>query len=234
MLFLVPCDAAGAADPLCVAERRPTEGRRTARFRRRAAVPDGIALGSAPGLGRRSHHRGDDGSTGLDRYRAQGGTEARVGEILGAGPDLAQVEKGWLASAEHRDLALARGWTHAGWGSAASGSSLVTVMMFTEKKAADLEIMLALAGLKVSGRFISRDAVGCVLFNGLEPVFPGWWDPTSRGFRFDVPGTASHGYLRLGYLDAAGRFTLTNAFTWPPGTGSPGAEDRFSSPAPSP
>ena len=85
-------------------------------------------------------HRGDDGSTGLDRYRAQGGTEVRVGEILGAGPDLVHVEKGWMASAEHRELALSPGWTHAGWGSAVSGASLVTVMMFTEKMVQDLLI----------------------------------------------------------------------------------------------
>jgi hypothetical protein len=179
-------------------------------------------------------HRGDDGSTGLDRYRAQGGTEARVGEILGAGPDLVHVEKGWMASAEHRQLVQSRGWTHAGWGSAVSGSSLVTVMMFTEKRVADLEIIHDLTDLSVSGRFVPRDAAGCVLYNGLEQVPPAWWDPATRSFRFDVSDTALAGYLRLGFTDAAGRFTLTNAFTWPPGTGSPGAEDRFSSPAPSP
>jgi len=179
-------------------------------------------------------HRGDDGSTGLDRYRAQGGTEARVGEILGAGPDLVHVEKGWMASAEHRQLALSPGWTHVGWGSAASGSSQVTVMMFAEKRVADLEIMHDLTDLRVSGRFVPRDATGCVLYNGLEQVSPGSWDPAARRFRFDVSDATLEGYLRLGYLDTAGRFTLTNAFTWPPGTVSPGAEDHFSSPAPSP
>jgi hypothetical protein len=179
-------------------------------------------------------HRGDDGSTGLDRYRAQGGTEVHVGEILGAGPDLIHVQKGWMASAEHRQLALQPGWTHAGWGSAASGSSLVTVMMFTEKRVADLEILHDLTDLRVSGRFVPRDAAGCVLYNGLEPVTPVSWDAESRLFRFDVSDAVLEGYLRLGYLDAAGRFTLTNAFTWPPGTGSPGAGDRFAPPAPSP
>ena len=178
-------------------------------------------------------HRGDDGSSGLDRYRAQGGTETRVGEILGAGPDFAHVEKGWMGSAEHRQLALSRDWTHAGWGSAGS-APVVTVMMFTQKRVADLEIMHDLTDLRVSGRFMPPDAAGGMLYNGLEQISPGWWDPATRRFRFDVPGTALAGYLRLGYLDADGRFTLTNAFTWPPGTGSPGAEDHFSSPAPSP
>jgi hypothetical protein len=144
------------------------------------------------------------------------------------------VEKGWMASAEHRQLALQPGWTHAGWGSAASGSSLVTVMIFTEKRVAGLEIMHDLTDLRVSGRFVPRDATGCVLYNGLEQVPPAWWDPASRSFRFDVSGAVLEGYLRLGYLDAAGRFTLTNAFTWPPGTGSPGAPGRSSGPDPSP
>jgi hypothetical protein len=179
-------------------------------------------------------HRGDDGSTGLDRYRAQGGTEVHVGEILGAGPDLIHVQKGWMASAEHRQLALQPGWTHAGWGSAESGSSLVTVMMFTEKRVEDLEILHDLTDLRVSGRFVPRDAAGCVLYNGLEQVLPAWWNPATRSFRFDVSGAELEGYLRLGYVDRSGLFTLTNAFTWPPGTGSPGAGDRFAPPAPSP
>jgi hypothetical protein len=179
-------------------------------------------------------HRGDDGSSGLDRFRAQGGTEVRVGEILGAGPDLLHVEKGWAASAEHRELALQRGWTHAGWGSAASGTSVVTVMMFTEKWVADLEIMHDLTDLRVIGKFVSKDAAGCLLYNGLGQVAPAWWDPGSRSFRFDVSDALLEGYLRLGFLDSAGRFTLTNAFTWPPGTGSPGAAGRFAPPAPSP
>jgi uncharacterized protein YkwD len=43
-------------------------------------------------------HRGVDGSVAVDRYRALGGTDARVGEILGAGPDLPGVEHAWLKS----------------------------------------------------------------------------------------------------------------------------------------
>ncbi|HYW82217.1 MAG TPA: hypothetical protein VFB30_03115, partial [Spirochaetia bacterium] len=43
-------------------------------------------------------HRGADGSSALDRYRALGGTEVRLGEILGAGPNLADVEHAWRKS----------------------------------------------------------------------------------------------------------------------------------------
>jgi hypothetical protein len=179
-------------------------------------------------------HRGDDGSTGLDRYRALGGTEARVGEILGAGPDIVHVEKGWMASAEHRRLLVSPVWTHAGWGSAASGDSQVSVMMFTQKRVEDLLIAQDLAHLTVSGRFVPRDAAGAVLYNGLEQISPSTWNPASRRFSFAVSGSVIAGYLRLGFVAADGRFSLTNAFTWPPGTGSREAPGRFSSPVPSP
>ena len=59
-------------------------------------------------------HRGDDGSSALDRYRAAGGTDVRVGEILGAGPAAGLVQEAWMRSDEHRKIALAPAWTHAG------------------------------------------------------------------------------------------------------------------------
>ena len=51
-------------------------------------------------------HMGADGSNSLDRYRILGGTEARVGEIIGAGPVLSAIEQGWEKSPSHRALAL--------------------------------------------------------------------------------------------------------------------------------
>ena len=179
-------------------------------------------------------HRGDDGSTALDRYRSLGGTEVRVGEILGAGPDIVHVEKGWMASDEHRRLALSPGWTHAGYGSAASGPSQVTVMMFTEKLVDRLLIARSPERLAVTGRFLPPEAKGGILYNGLDRLGPADWETAGRTFRFEVPGGLIAGYLRLGYVTNDGRFTLTNAFTWPPGTESPAGEDRFAPPAPSP
>ena len=179
-------------------------------------------------------HRGGDGSTALDRYRALGGTEARVGEIIGAGPDVSRVEKGWSASPEHRGLALSPSWTHVGWGSAPSGSSQVTVMMFTRKGVARLLIAPGPQTVTVTGVFLSGDAQRGVLYNGLQALAPTQWEPVNRTFRFEVPADLIAGYLRLGYVAPDGRFVLTNAFTWPPGTGSPAAQDRFAPPAPSP
>jgi hypothetical protein len=180
-------------------------------------------------------HKGDDGSTALDRYRSLGGTEVRVGEILGAGPGIVQVEKGWMASAEHRQLALSPAWTHAGWGSAEYGASQqVTVMMFTVKLVDRLLIARSPEGLTVTGRFLPAGAARGILYNGLEEVGPSEWDPAGRSFRFEVPWRSLEGYLRLGYATGSGQFTLTNSFTWPPGTESPAGPDRFSLPAPSP
>ena len=160
-------------------------------------------------------HRGDDGSTGLDRYRAMGGTEVRVGEILGAGPAAELVEKAWLASPEHRGIALGRDWTHAGWGSAPSGESLVMVMMFTRKLVEGLAIAADGSGLRMEGRFVPLRAAAGVLLNGLAEFPSSAWDPASRAFQFVVPASVLAGYLRLGYRTADGEFILTNAFTLP-------------------
>ncbi len=135
----------------------------------------------------RLSHKGDDGSTALDRYRALGGTEVRVGEILGAGPDLVSVERGWLASNEHRVLALSPGWTHAGWGSAPAGTSKVTVVVFTEKLVDRLLISEDNGTLHVTGRFLPTGAARGLLWNGLEQVGTSDWEPEGRTFRFEVP-----------------------------------------------
>ena len=157
-------------------------------------------------------HHGDDGSTALDRYRAMGGTDVRVGEILGAGPRAGLIEKAWMASPEHRSVALWPGWTHAGWGAAPDGRSLVLVMMFTQRMVEDLSITQGADGLRVSGRFLSEHAQAGFLYNGLDEVQPVEWDPARGAFRFFVPAEAQEGYLRLGYQSAEGGFTLTNAW----------------------
>lgn len=177
-------------------------------------------------------HRGVDGSTALDRYRAQGGTEVRVGEIIGAGSGLPAVERGWAASPDHRQLTEDPAWTDAGWGVATTGSTEVWVVVFCQKLVDDLKLDLTGGGLVVSGAFVPGAAVQAFLYDGLSPVAPDSWDPSTRSFSFRV--TDATGYFRLGYVSAGGSFKLTNAFTLPPGRGSPGGPGHSATPAPRP
>ena len=179
-------------------------------------------------------HRGADGSAALDRCRAAGGTEAHVGEILGAGPTLAAIEKGWLQSGEHRALALGPSWTHVGWGMCRRGGSEVWVVVFCERLVAGLTLERGPGGLLIGGRLLITGPGAPLLYSGLNPVQPQSWDPLNRVFVFLVSDEILAGYLRLGFLSPGGGFRLTNAFTLPPGMERPEGSSRSSASAASP
>jgi hypothetical protein len=186
------------------------------------------ALAAAGGLS----HRGADGSTALDRYRRVGGTEARVGEILGAGPTLADIERAWEASPAHAPVVRRPWWTHAGWGRAPrAGGGWVWVILFSEKLAAGLRIEESVDGAEISGSFLPVDARRPVLLAGTDRVPPQRWDPEARVFLFRLGPGGAAGYFRLGFERGSGQFVLTDAFTLPRGAGSPGATGRFEAPA---
>jgi hypothetical protein len=199
-------------------------------------APDGLLSRTAEGWAARLartgvlSHRGADGSSALDRYRALGGTEARVGEILGAGPNLVEVENAWRKSDEHREVALSPAWTHVGWGRHPSRTGDVWVVLFCQKLVDELRIDAQVELLTVSGRFVEEIAASPLLYAGLVPCQPAAWDARTRRFSFRVPAPFE-GYFRLGYVLPGKAYRLTNAFTWPRGTESPEGSDHSGEPA---
>ncbi len=178
-------------------------------------------------LGRISHW-GEDGSDALTRYLRNGGTSARVGEIIGAGESLSDVEKAWRASPAHSSVLLRPYWTHSGWGCAAAGGKTVWVALFVQKRVEGLKIQSGLAeGFRIQGRLLPTDAEKPVLLSGIERAYPDYWNPASGSFVFTLPRSLWSGYVRLGYIPRSGGLLITDVITSPRGTGCPTAENRF-------
>ena len=170
----------------------------------------------------RISHTGPDGSDALTRYFRAGGTSARLGEIIGAGPGLSDVQSAWLSSADHRASLMKKYWTHAGWGAARSGKAVVWVMIFVQVRVAGLTVGEDAEGaLTVSGRFVPEDADAAALLCGTSQVDPESWDPLERRFFFRVKKSADLGYVRLGYFNAGGIMMITDVLTSPRGRVSP-------------
>ncbi len=112
-----------------------------------------------------------------------------------------------------------------------AGGGWVYVVLFCEKLAAGLRIGKEGDGVEISGSFVPAEALRPVLLAGLDRIPPRSWDPVGRVFLFRLGPADAEGYLRLGYERGPGQFVLTNAFTLPRGTGSPGETGRFEGPA---
>jgi hypothetical protein len=158
-------------------------------------------------------HRDGAGRGALARYRAAGGSAARVGEILGAGPNLEAVTAAWEASPAHAAAALDSRWTHVGVGRALAADSEFWVVLFAEQRVEGFRVVHdSGGGYEVSGVFRDAEAAGPVLLSGLEALEPAGWEPGRRAFLFRLPGTAGPRYHRLGFRTGTGKFTLTSAF----------------------
>ena len=138
-----------------------------------------------------------------------------MGEALGAGPGLSEVEAAWASSPPHAALLLDPQWTHAGAGSAARGGSEVWVLLLAEQPVEDLRLERRAepgGGYVLAGRFRAQEAVEPVLLSGLQALAVGSWQPGERRFLFLIPAEAGLRYHRLGYRTVDGRWVLTNAF----------------------
>jgi hypothetical protein len=181
-----------------------------------------------------SHEGPADGSLPLERYFRAGGTAFVAGEILGAGPDLAAVERAWEASAPHRGVVLAERYTHLGWGSAAAGTQEVWVVMLARSAIVELALEEAGGALRVTGRLGPAWAIRPWLGIGSGEVAPMEWDPSTRRFSYLVPLADGRARFLLGCRDRYGDREATDSVTWPRGTASPAGAARFSAPAPPP
>jgi hypothetical protein len=163
----------------------------------------------------RLRHRDARGRAALQRYREAGGSAARVGELLGSGPELAAVEVAWESSPAHAGVALRPGWTHAGVGSAPRGSGAVWVLLFAEQPVQDFHLQALPdpgGGYLLTGRFRAAEAAEPLLLSGLRALPAREWRPGERLFVFLIPAEAGRLYHRLGYRTASGRWVLTDAF----------------------
>lgn len=164
-------------------------------------------------------HTGSGGERVVDRVRARGVTEARVGEILGTGRSEPAVVSAWMASPDHAGLILDPGWTHLGAG--VSGDGTVWVVVFSARRVVDLVVARTAAGDVVSGRFTPTDVERPLLFVNLGRYEATSWDPADGRFRFDVARLdLDASYVRLGYVSMGGALRITNVLGTPRGISS--------------
>jgi uncharacterized protein YkwD len=180
-------------------------------------------------------HRDSSGGNALDRARSAGATATLVGEILGSGPTPSAVGAAWATSPSHRAVVDNPLWTHVGIGCEALGSRQVWVVMFAARRIEALRIEASggpasggrASGYLVSGRVAAGRGLQPVLLSGLRLLEPEVWSPATGEFLYRLPSENGELYHRLGYRDAEGGVTITDAF-FPAraATSSPGTEPR--------
>jgi hypothetical protein len=181
-----------------------------------------------------SHTGPADGSSALERLFRTGGTAFEVGEILGAGPDLAAIERSWEASPSHRRVVLNERYTNIGWGRADHGAQQVWVVMLSRSAVVDLLLEEEDGVLVVAGSLGPAWAASPWLESGSGALAPAAWDPGTRRFVYRVPLAGGRARALLGCRDAFGDRQTTDSITWPRGTGSPAGGGRSPAPAPPP
>jgi len=231
-----------ASSALLCAEPSPLAWANALRAPAAAALqPDGLLAAAArayaaelAAAGVLSHAGPADASSPLERLFRAGGTAFEVGEILGAGPDLAAVERAWETSPAHRRVVLNERYTSIGWGRADHGAQQVWVVMLARSAIAELVLEEADGTLVVAGRLGPAWAASPWLDAGSGALAPAAWDPATRRFAYRVAMADGRARLLLGALDADGDRQATDSVTWPRGTVSPAGGGRSPAPAPPP
>ncbi|NOY10100.1 MAG: CAP domain-containing protein [Spirochaetes bacterium] len=158
-------------------------------------------------------HIDKNGRNGLDRYRKNGGTSLRVGEIIGAGNSIARIEKAWLKSGTHREVILDPYWTNCGIGVSVQGNIFIVVVMFTRIYTKNLKLQYSGTNLALSGIFLSRfrkNIKNPLLFSGFSSIKPSRWNPGSGEFTFIIDVKKLSPYIRLGYITADDRMVFSD------------------------
>ena len=182
-----------------------------------------------------SHESPVDGTLLAQRYARGGGTEIFIAEILGAGPELAQIEQAWEESDTHRRAVIDPRYTRLGAGEAAFGSQQVWVVVFARKVIEDLFLEPVGRDLVIEGTMAHPAASAPFLEDAgsLVTVAPREWRPDLQRFSYRIRGGATGGHWLLGFRsEDTGNPEITNSVTWPPAWGSQGDAARSGAPSP--
>ncbi|GEM_PF-1286720 len=151
-------------------------------------------------------HRDQSGNRAMDRYRREGGTPVRVGEIIGAGNNFDSIWKLWIKSTTHREVILDPLWSHVGIG--IDETNGVYVILFTTHYTRNLKVTLkksdgisyvsvtgimdtsliatALIPTIYAGSKTKKAKITPILFVGYKRYMPVEWDENSGIFKFII------------------------------------------------
>jgi len=149
------------------------------------------------------------GNKALGRYREQGGTVLRVGEILGVGTEVDSIITAWLESASHKAVMLNPQWTHCGYGIWESMGLKIIVMLFIEKKITQLLITHTSNNVTITGYSTLPYEFLIALYSADKFYQPVTWEQSTRFFEFRI-GQKAPVCLELGYLDSNNQFHSTD------------------------
>ncbi len=162
-------------------------------------------------------HIDPEGNRAINRYRAMGGTALQIGEIIGAGGSVSQIERAWLASQLHKEVILDPRWTDIGVGYIRYGKNEILFdVLFSQNHIEGLQIIDRGKQILIRGAFDSKTRkkiLKPIMINGLSRIKISSWEKTSGKFLFVIEKTQldkNDIFIRLGYQNRAGNIIITN------------------------